>query len=60
MVEESPVFSPGATLDEMLNVPEVVFIVPYRNREQHKTFFIRYMKDYILKDKARKECNEIY
>jgi hypothetical protein len=49
-VDESPVFSLDAQLDEMLNVPDVVFIVPYRNREQHKTFFTRYMTDYILKD----------
>ena len=50
MADESSVFSPAAELDDMLNVPDVVFIVPYRNREQHKTFFTRYMKDYVLKD----------
>jgi hypothetical protein len=49
-MEPSSIFSPVAELDDMLNVPDVVFIVPYRNREQHKTFFTRYMKDYILKD----------
>jgi len=49
-IEPSSLFSPVAELDDMLNVPDVVFIVPYRNREQHKTFFTRYMKDYILKD----------
>jgi hypothetical protein len=48
--ESSSLFSPAAELDNMLNVPEVVFIVPYRNREQHKHFYTRYMKDYILKN----------
>ena len=48
--EQSQLFSPETELDEMLNVPEIVFIIPYRNREQHKLFFKRYMKDYILKD----------
>jgi hypothetical protein len=49
-VEQSSLFSPTLELDEILTVPEVVFVVPYRNREQHKTFFTRYMTDYILKD----------
>lgn len=49
-MNESPLFSSVAELDDMLNVPEIVFIVPYRNREQHKTFFTRYMTDYILKE----------
>jgi len=52
MTENDPssLFSNTEGLDEMLNVPEVVFVVPYRNREQHKHFYTRYMKDYILKD----------
>ena len=48
--EPSSLFSQSAELDDMLNVPDVVFVVPYRNREQHKHFYTRYMKDYVLKD----------
>lgn len=48
--EPSYLFSHTERLDEMLNVPDVVFVVPYRNREQHKHFYTRYMKDHILKD----------
>ena len=31
-------------------VPKRVFIVPYRNRPQHKFFFCKYMVDFILED----------
>jgi len=36
------------------NVPECVFIVPYRNRAQHKFFFSKYMS-FILEDKDNYE-----
>jgi len=32
------------------NVPKLVFIVPYRNREQHKHFFAQYMRYHVLVD----------
>ena len=28
----------------------LIFIVPYRDRENEKDFFVRHMKEYILKD----------
>lgn len=35
--------------------PTVVFIVPYRNRVQHKTFFINYMTSFILHNELNYE-----
>lgn len=32
-------------------VPKIVFIIPYRNRELHKKFFLKHMKDHVLKDR---------
>ena len=39
-------------------VPKMIFIVPYRNREQHKTFFSKYM-EFIMED-VSKDDYEIY
>jgi len=43
----------------MSNKPKVVFIVPYRNRPQHKFFFSNYLKT-ILEDSYLKDDYEIY
>lgn len=36
--------------EEIKNIPKRIFIVPYRNRVQHKFFFCKYMS-FILEDK---------
>ena len=43
----------------MNNVPKVVFIVPYRNRTQHKFFFSNYMRTIMSKSDIKDEY-EIY
>lgn len=41
--------------------PNIVFIVPYRNRPQHKYFFLNYMTQTVLKSKTNKDDRiEIY
>ena len=44
--------------DTLPLVPSIIFIVPYRNRFQHKVFFCKYMK-FILEDFKEGEY-EIY
>lgn len=41
-----------------MNVPKLVFIVPYRDRVQHKQFFTKYM-DFLMED-YEKEDYEIF
>ena len=43
----------------MTLVPKIVFIVPYRNRPQHKFFFSNYLKT-ILADSSYKNDYEVY
>lgn len=38
----------------MSSIPSLIFIIPYRNRELHKTFFIRNMK-HIMSDESKYE-----
>ena len=41
-----------------MSIPKIIFIVPYRNRVQHKFFFTKYM-EHIMED-YKKEEYEIY
>jgi hypothetical protein len=43
----------------MSTIPKVVFIVPYRNREQHKVFFSNYIKT-IMDESDLKDSYEVY
>lgn len=43
----------------MYNIPKVVFIVPYRNRPQHKFFFSNYLKT-IMDESILKDNYEVY
>ena len=42
-----------------MSVPKIVFIVPYRNRSQHKVFFTKYMT-FIMGTSEMRESYEIY
>ena len=39
--------------------PKIVFVIPYRNRESHKEFFLRYM-NYILEDYNKDDYDIIF
>ena len=42
----------------MGNIPKICFIIPYRNRKEHKQFFMKYM-EFIMED-YKKEDYEIF
>jgi hypothetical protein len=46
------------TKNSFLTIPKKVFIVPYRNRTQHKFFFCKYMS-FLLENENQGDC-EIY
>jgi hypothetical protein len=43
----------------MSKIPKVVFIIPYRNRPQHKFFFSNYLKT-IMNESSLKDDYEVY
>ena len=43
----------------MSRIPNIIFIVPYRNRHQHKFFFSNYIKS-IMDESNLKEKYEVY
>ena len=45
-------------MDNVLSIPKIVFIVPYRDRIQHKQFFTKYM-EFIMED-YKKEDYEVF
>jgi hypothetical protein len=44
----------------LLSPPKIVFIVPYRDRVPHKTFFTHYMETVIMRDHIRDRDYAIY
>lgn len=45
--------------NKCVKIPKIVFIVPYRNRHQHKCFFVNYIKT-IMDSSDDKDAYEVY
>ena len=43
-----------------MNIPKIVFIVPYRNRPQHKFFFSNYLTSILNKNDKNDKHYDIY